>query len=71
MHPVHFHVGMYVAVAALLVTAMKSSETAIAAAYPESSNGGNLLSDTYMREAETHIQHQNLTNLRVVSTTGS
>lgn len=71
MHPIHFHVGMYVAVAALLVTAMKSSESVIAATYPGRSAGGNLLSDTYMREAETHTQHPSISSLRVISNSGT
>ena len=70
MHPIHFHIGMYVAIAALLVTAMKSSENVIAAVYPESHESG-LLHETYLREAETHQQHPSFSNMRVVSNSGS
>lgn len=72
MHPVHFHIGMYVAIAALLITAMKSSESVIAVLYPISSSQSshNLLMDTYLREAETHQRHYNLASARFVSNSG-
>jgi hypothetical protein len=57
MHPVNFHIGIYVAVAVLLITAMKSSEGIIAAVYYGGNQTGDLLSSTHMREAETHVGH--------------
>lgn len=70
MHPVHFHVGMYVAIAALLITAMKSSEGVVAAVYPGGFQPGHIIENTDMREAEVHTGHPSLNSLRVVSNTG-
>lgn len=70
MHPVHFHIGMYVAIAAVLITAMKSSEGIIAVVYGQSAHTGNILSETYMREAETHIGHAQLNFSRRPSVSG-
>ncbi len=72
MHPIHFHIGMYVALAALLITAMKSSEGIIAAVYTGAGNDGNgLLSETYMREAENHISHAQMVQHRRVNIGGA
>ena len=70
MHPVHFHVGMYVAIAALLITAMKSSEGVVASVYPTTFQPGHVIENTEMREAEVHTGHPSLNSLRVVSNTG-
>ena len=66
MHPIHFHIGMYVAIAALLITAMKSSEGIIASVYAGSHSAGNMLNDTYLREAENHIGHAQMVQHRRV-----
>jgi nitrate reductase gamma subunit len=71
MHPVHFHIGMYVALAALLITMMKSSEGMIAAIYRGEAHGGGMHSDTHMREAETHIGHAQLNFARHPSVSGT
>jgi hypothetical protein len=71
MHPVHFHVGMYVAIAALLITAMKSSEGIVAAVYREHGQGGNILSETHLREAETHTAHAQLSLARPARVSGT
>ncbi len=71
MHPIHFHIGMYVATAALLITAMKSSEGMLAVLYPTTyANQNNFLHDTQLREAETHIGHARLGNGRYPSISG-
>ncbi len=72
MHPLHFHIGMYVALAALLLTAMKSSEGIVAAVYAGAGNDANgLLSETYMREAENHIGHAQMVQHRRVNIGGA
>ncbi|PID30455.1 hypothetical protein CR973_02640 [Candidatus Saccharibacteria bacterium] len=72
MHPVHFHVGMYVAIAALLITAMKSSEGMIATIYHDPAHGsGEALEHTHLREAETHIGHAQLGFARPARVSGS
>ena len=72
MHPVHFHVGMYVAIAALLITAMKSSEGMIAAVYNNPAHAsGEALSHTHLREAETHIGHAQLSFARPARVSGT
>lgn len=72
MHPAHFHVGMYVAIAALLITAMKSSQGMIATVYSNPAHAsGESLSHTHMREAETHIGHAQLSLTRSARVSGS
>lgn len=71
VHPVHFHVGLYVAIAALLVTAMKSSEGMIATVYAHAHQNTDLLSNTHMREAETHSGHAQLSFARLAKVSGS
>ncbi len=70
MHPIHFHVGMYVAIAALLVTAMKTSEGVVASVYQGSSHSPDILSSTHLREAETHVGHARLAFTRHPSISG-
>lgn len=71
VHPIHFHVGLYVAIAALLVTAMKSSEGMIATVYARQYHGADLMDHTHMREAETHTGHAQLGFARLVKVSGS
>jgi hypothetical protein len=72
IHPIHFHVGMYVAIAALLITAMRTSEGMIAAVYNRNTySGGEMLHNTHMREAETHIGHAQLSFARPARVSGT
>ncbi|QQS19363.1 hypothetical protein IPL85_03680 [Candidatus Saccharibacteria bacterium] len=72
MHPVHLHVGMYVGIAALLITAMKTSEGMIAAVYYSPGHGnGEGFSHTHLREAETHIGHAQLSFARPARVSGT
>ena len=71
MHPVHFHLGMYVATAALLITAMKSSEGIIASMYTDGRSVANALNDTYLREAENHVGHAQMVQHRRVYIAGA
>ncbi len=64
MHPLHFHIGMYVALAALLITAMKTSEGIISSVYSSAGTSANVLSDTFMREAENHVGHAQMVQHR-------
>ncbi len=52
MHPVHFHLGLYLALAAILVTAAKSSGEMIRSLYALPVHD-TVVSDTHLREAET------------------
>lgn len=52
MHPVHFHFGLYLALAAILVTAAKSSSELIRSVYAVPVHD-TVVSDTHLREAET------------------
>lgn len=70
MHPIHFHVGMYVAIAALLITTMKSSEGIIAGLTANAQHSGGVLHDTFMREAETHVGHAQMVQHRRVDISG-
>ncbi|QQS18004.1 hypothetical protein IPL68_05125 [Candidatus Saccharibacteria bacterium] len=64
--------GLYVAIAALLITAMKTSEGMIAAVYNQNSHGGGeMLHNTHMREAETHIGHAQLSFARLTRVSGT
>ena len=57
IHPLHFHLGMYIAVATILVTTMKNSESIMAVLYPHQWQTGDLMSDTFLRstkEAEAY-----------------
>lgn len=59
VHPIHFHIGMYVALAALAITAMKASEGVISSMYHgNSSAAAHTVSQTHM--AETHVGHAQL-----------
>ena len=71
MHPLHFHIGMYVAIAALLITTMKSSEGMIASIYSRTENTANLLSETFLREAENHIGHAQMVQHRRTNVSGA
>lgn len=72
MHPIHFHLGVYVAVAALLITAMKTSEGMIATLYGgPSHHASDLISSSHLREAETHIGHAQLSFARPARVSGS
>ncbi|MFZ2513403.1 MAG: hypothetical protein WAW63_03025 [Candidatus Saccharimonadales bacterium] len=72
IYPVHFHVGMYVGIAALLITMMKSSEGMIAVVYSQNAHGsGEMLHNTHMREAETHIGHAQLSFARPTRVSGT
>ncbi len=72
LHPVHFHIGLYIAIAALLVTAMKSSQGMVAALYASQAHMAETnLSHTHMREAETHIGHAQLSLTRSARVSGS
>ena len=64
MHPIHFHIGMYVALAALLITAMKTSEGIISSVYANAGTSANVLSETFMREAENHVGHAQMVQHR-------
>lgn len=70
MHPIHFHVGMYVAIAALLITTMKSSEGIIAGLTANAEHSGSVLHNTFMREAETHVGHAQIVQHRRVYISG-
>lgn len=71
MHPIHFHIGMYVAIAALLITATKSSEGIIAAVYNGGHQTGDVLSTTQLREAETHVGHAQMYKFRHPNVSGA
>lgn len=59
VHPIHFHIGVLVAVAAMTVTAMKASEGVISTIYHgNTSAAAHALSHTHM--AETHVGHAQL-----------
>lgn len=70
MHPIHFHIGMYVAIAALLITTMKSSEGLIAGLSGNVHRNSHLVHDTFMREAETHVGHAQIVQHRRVYISG-
>lgn len=71
MHPIHFHIGMYVGIAALLITAMKSSEGIVTALSANTHQSGSMLHDTFMREAETHVGHAQIVQHRRVYVSGT
>lgn len=61
----HLHLGMYVAVAAILVTALHTSKEMIQALYnaPHAfADGGHTMRES--REAETHIAHAQISFTR-------
>lgn len=66
---IHLHVGIYVAIAALVITAMKSSQGMIAAIYGY--HGNDALSHTFLREAETHTGHAQLYYARLPRVSGA
>lgn len=71
LHSLHFHVGLYVAIAALLITAMKTSQGMIAVVYSQNTHGsGEMLHNNHMREAETHIGHAQLSFARPARVSG-
>ena len=57
---------MFVAIAALLITTMKTSEGIIATVYAGANSGNslNILGETYMREAEDHVGHAQMVQHR-------
>jgi hypothetical protein len=68
MHPVHFHIGVYITIAAMLVTILKTSHEMVIALY-----GAPLHTDitnSHMREAETHNAHINLNFARRPTVSG-
>ncbi len=72
LHSLHFHVGLYVAIAALLITAMKTSQGMIAVVYNRNTHGsGEMLHNTHLREAETHIGHAQLSFARPARVSGT
>ncbi|MGB4800849.1 MAG: hypothetical protein WBP03_05035 [Candidatus Saccharimonadales bacterium] len=72
VHPLHFHLGVYVSLAALLETAMKSSEGMIAVVYGAAHTYMNApISTAHMREAETHTGSAQLSFARLVKVSGT
>lgn len=62
---IHLHLGMYFAVAAILVTALHTSKDMIAAMYQGTAvfaEGDNHMRES--REAETHIAHAQISFVR-------
>jgi len=68
MHPLHFHIGMYVAIAAMLVTAGKSSAHVIEAGYNDHS--ADQASHSEMREAETRHDAAMLSSTKLATQGG-
>lgn len=60
VHPLHFHLGVTLALATLVITAMKASEGVISTVYHggASSSAAHAISHTHM--AETHVGHAQL-----------
>lgn len=63
VHPIHFHLGVYVALATVLITCAKSSSEIIKTAYamPVYYDGVNAL---HLRDAKTLHGHTNLSMMR-------
>jgi hypothetical protein len=69
VHPVHFHFGVYLALAALLVTTAKSSSELIRGIYAMPSHY-NAMQSEHLREAETLHGHANIVIARRVPVAG-
>jgi hypothetical protein len=64
IHPIHFHFGLYLALAALLVTTAKSSSELIKGIYAVPAAHYNAMHTEHMREAETLHGHANIVMAR-------
>lgn len=64
----HFHVGVYMSIAALLVTALKTSHEMVQALYGAPMHTD--ITNTHMREAETHNAHISLNCARRPTVSG-
>ena len=72
IHPVHFQVGVYVAIATLVITATKTGEGLISVIYGMGSHhGSELVNSSHMREAETHTGHAQLSYARPARVSGA
>ncbi len=69
MHIVHFHLGLYLTLAALLVTTAKTSSEMIKSLYALPMQY-DVMSSTHLKEAETLHSHANLVITRRPLTAG-
>lgn len=70
IHPIHFHLSMYVALAMIALTAGKGSEHLLKSSYG-TDHSVSVNEQAEMREAEVHRADPNLTTLRVVTSGGN
>lgn len=70
IHPAHFHLGMYVALAMIALTAGKGSGDLLQTVYGHADQH-DALETVEMREAETHQQHPSFNSLRIVGNSGA
>ena len=70
IHPANFHIGLYVALAMVALTAGKGSADMVQTVYGHHDQH-DMTESAEMREAETHQQHPSFNSLRVVGNSGA